>query len=75
VIGGRWAVVALERPNGPVDATILSPFYWHPQAEHELSRMRKESVTPKLLGLATCAVCGSSDEGCERCNPEGESCR
>lgn len=71
MIGGRWAVVSLDRPNG---ATVerLTPFMWSAQAHHELDRLRAESATPKLLGLATCVNCSSSDAGCEVCNPDGE---
>ena len=71
MIGGRWAVVTLTRSGGAV-VERLTPFLWHAEAEHELDCRRKDSPAPKLLGLATCAACGSSDAGCDVCNPEAE---
>lgn len=71
VIGGRWAVVRLDRKQGaPVE--VLTPFAWNAEAQTTLASMRSESSTPDLLGLATCLQCSSSDEGCNRCNPERE---
>lgn len=51
MIGGRWAVVTLDRPKG---ATVerLTELMSHDEAEAELKRLQKESPTPKLLGLA-----------------------
>ena len=71
VIGGRWAVVSLDRPKGAPDE-VLTPFSWHAEAEALLAHMQRESATPELLGLATCLQCSSSDQGCNRCNPDRE---
>jgi hypothetical protein len=67
-IGGRWAVVTLERPQG---ATVerLTPFMAHAEADAALKAARRDSPTPKLLGLAGCKACSISDEGCEVCQP------
>ena len=69
MIGGRWAVVTLDRPQGGV-VDVIGKWSTYDEAEHELKTMRADSPSPKLLGLATCALCLSSDAGCERCNPE-----
>lgn len=61
-------MVTLERKQGPVKM-IVGGWGSSSEALAELELMRKESSTPELLGLATCLQCGSSDGGCERCNP------
>lgn len=61
-------VVTLDRPQGAA-VDVIGEWSTYLEAEHELKRRRSDSAFPKLLGIATCAACGSSDEGCARCNP------
>ena len=51
MIRGFWAVVTLDRPQG---ATVerLTEFMAYAEARALLDVMRKDSPTPKLLGLA-----------------------
>lgn len=69
MIPGRWAICTLERPGGPA-VKMLTDFMWWSEATERLKEYR---TWDGPLGLATCASCHGSDDGCGSCNPKQES--
>lgn len=67
IVGGFW-VVQRVRSDGEPAATVSG---WLPydEAVAELDRRRRLGETG--LVAAACGECGGSDEGCERCRPQG----